>query len=184
MSLKDLIKEIEQIGDKKIKELEKKLAEELKRIKAEYKEKREEAVTNIEKKAGEAIDRVEARAEMLANTEKRKRVLAKKREILNSVFVDTLAELTSSPDYKKYLKTSLEKAEKHSKTGEIIPAKGKKSETEEVIKGTEYTLGSEGAFQGGFVLKAGKVEYDFTFDSIIEKQLRDELETKVANILF
>ncbi|OIP81716.1 hypothetical protein COW94_01450 [Candidatus Peregrinibacteria bacterium CG22_combo_CG10-13_8_21_14_all_44_10] len=184
MPLQDLIKEIEKIGDKKLKDLEKKFAEDLQAMEKQYKAKREEAVKVIEKKAEEATGRVKARAEMLANTERRKNILSKKREILDSVFVDTLSRLAKSPDYKKYLEALIKQATTYSEEGEIIPAKGKKAVTEDVISKTEYKIAEEGQFHGGFILKTGKVEYDFTFDSVIEKKLRDELETKVANILF
>ena len=184
MSLKDLTAEIEKIGDKKIKDLEKQLEERLKKIDEEYAEEKSTALSESQKRADSAVERVETRTEMLANTEKRKHILAKKREIVESVFTDALDNLVKSSNYKKYLEESLKKAKKEVKEGEIIPAKGKKEVTEEIIKGTDYKIVSEGDFKGGFVLRSGKIEYDFTFDSVIEKCLRDELETKIAHILF
>lgn len=184
MPLQDLIHEIEKIGDKKIKDLEKKFSEDLQTMEKEYKAKREEAVKIIEKKAIEASGRVKARADMLANTERRKNILSKKREILDSVFVDALSQLAKSSGYKEYLEASLKQAATYSKEGEIMPAKGKKTVTEEVMSEAKYKIAEEGQFSGGFILKTGRIEYDFTFDSVIEKKLRDELETKVANILF
>lgn len=184
MSLQDLIAEIEQIGEKKLKDLDEQFEKDLKTLAEKNKKDREVAVARMEKKATEASERVSARTDMLANTERKKQVLSKKREIMESVFIDALSNLATSPSYKKYLESSLKQAEKEVKEGIIIPAKGKKSVTEEAIAETSYKIGEEGKFHGGFILKTGKVEYDFTFDSMIEKTLRDELETKVANILF
>lgn len=182
--LKDLISEIEKIGKKKLKDLEKLHKEEVKKLEEEYAEKRTQAVEKIEKRAEEASNQVATRTEMLANTERKKQVLAKKRTMIDQIFVDSLSALVDSPKYKKYLESLIAKAQKEVKEGEIIPAKGKKDDTEDAIKGTDYSLGAEGKFKGGFILRAGKIEHDFTFDSLIEKQLRDELETKVAHILF
>lgn len=182
--LKDLIEEIQKIGKKKMKDLEASHKEAVTELKKKYTEKKKESVEIIEDKAKTAIETVKSRTEMLANTERRKQTLAVKRGIIDSVFVDTLENLRQSDKYAKYLEIMVAKAQKEVSEGEIIPAKGKKEATESAIKGTSYTLGSEGHFKGGFIVRAGKVEYDFTFDSLIEKQLRDELETKVAHILF
>ncbi|EKD48109.1 MAG: hypothetical protein ACD_65C00123G0003 [uncultured bacterium] len=182
--LKDLIQEIEKIGKKKLDEIEKAHKENIKRLEKEYAEKRTLAVEKIEKRAEEAGRQVVTRTEMLANTERRKQILAKKREVIDQIFVDSLELLASSPNYKKYLGLMIEQASKEVSEGEVIYAKSKKDATEDAIKGTGYKLAKEGKFHGGFIIINGKVEYDFTFDSIVGKQLRDELETKVAHILF
>ncbi len=184
MSLTDLISEIENIGTQKLEEMEKQLANALKAVEDKYTEKKAQSIKNIEKKAVDGAAKVKERTEMLANAERRKQILAKKRELIDQIFDNTLSALVDSPNYKKYIESSIKKAQEAEKEGEITYAKGKKAETEEVIANTQYKLGEEGTFLGGFVLKTGKVEYDFTFDSVIEKKLRGELETKVANILF
>ena len=180
--LKDLLEEIQKIGEKKLSELEKAHKEDVENLEKEYKEKREQAVEKINTRAKEAAEQVATRTEMLANTERKKQILAKKREKIDQIFVDTIQVLVDSPNYKKYLSELLKKAEV--KEGEVIYAKGKKEATEAAIEGKGFKLGKEGEFQGGFIIRNGKVDHDFTFDSLIEKQLRDELETKVAHILF
>ncbi|MBU1018543.1 MAG: V-type ATP synthase subunit E [Patescibacteria group bacterium] len=182
--LQDLIEEIQKIGDKKLKELEKLHEEEAVKLKEKYAQQRKEAVSNIEKRATEASKQVETRTEMLANTERRKQILSKKRELIESTFASALETLANSPNYGKYLKTLLSKISESVSEGEVVYAKGKKAETQEALTGTNYKLTEEGNFKGGLIIRVEKIEYDLTFDCLIGRQLRDELETKIAHILF
>ena len=69
----------------------------------------------------------------------------------------------------------------------VVSAKGKEDSTKKAIaaSGKNYSIDDKSInIQGGFILKTEKIEIDNSFETIIKKQLREELEINVHKLLF
>ncbi len=119
--------------------------------------------------------------------------LKAKQDIIDSAFSEALKSLSSlnKATYKKYL-LGLCKKIPANKDIEIVPKKGDERLIKEVIKdvfkgkdkkGGYKILKAKKGMSGGFIVKAGKIEIDLSFDSFI-KGLREELEGEVSGVLF
>jgi len=133
---------------------------------------------------------LESRAKTMADLEARRNLLAIKRELVEASFVEASKKLTVL-DPKEYL-GFIEKLIRNldDKRGEIIVGTGEKSITQSFIDSinektdSAYKLAPEtGNFEGGFVLRNGKVETNCTL-SMLVAQAKRNLEQKVASILF
>ncbi len=119
--------------------------------------------------------------------ETRNNMLRKKREILATVADETIKAIVNSDQYVDIVAILLKKATKEFKEGTIIPAKGKESETKKALdaSGASFNLGTNAAsIAGGFILTSGKVEVDFSIDSLLQKELWGELEMQLNQLLF
>jgi len=129
----------------------------------------------------------------MAQLEARNEILAAKQRVIDQVFSSALQKLVSLPDkqYKELIKKMLLKS---CQGGEeiIISPSDKKRITPEFVKAVGAALGKKDGIRlsdenrdlkGGFILKAGRIEINNSFESLIDS-LREELEPQVAEILF
>ena len=187
MSLTDLISQIEKEADAAIAKLNDERDKAIYEIQKEYEKKREQKNTDIKKRVEDNIDKVTKRADTFANMEIRNHLLTAKRALLADVSAKIVQSLTSSDEYVKLLVVLLKHAKKEFKEGTVVPAKGKEEETKKAIReaDADYELAARAAhIKGGFILKADKVEINFSFESILEKELWSYLEMKLSKLLF
>jgi V/A-type H+-transporting ATPase subunit E len=133
---------------------------------------------------------LESRAETMADLEKRRSVLAIKRELVEEAFSEAQSKLLSLPDadYLAFIEKLMRNLD--DKRGEIIVGKNEKRIDQKFIDGINATLdsayklaGERGNFYGGFVLRNGRVETNCTVGMLIS-QAKRTLEQKVAGVLF
>jgi vacuolar-type H+-ATPase subunit E/Vma4 len=187
MSLQDLIQQIEKEADAQIAALNDERDKAIYEIQKEYEKLREKRTAEIEKKAEDSIEKVSRRADTFANMEIRNHLLSAKRTLLADVFAKTVTALAGSPDYVKILTALLKTAKKHFKEGTVVPAHGKEEETKKALKEADanFELAARSAqIKGGFIFKADSVEVDFSFESILAKELWGDLEMKLSKMLF
>lgn len=70
--------------------------------------------------------------------------------------------------------------------GVIHPAKGQKKLLEEALKGSEknFEIGSEADISGGFLFVGKKMDVDGSFETLLEKEIIQQREVELSNILF
>jgi V/A-type H+-transporting ATPase subunit E len=186
MSLSDILNKITEEAQSEIREIENKNRNELEKLEenyyAELEKRKQEIVDNIGNKKHD-IDR---RMSILISMEGRNQLLKAKQEKINIVFEQALERMFNLSDekYEEILVKNFKILPKLDHA-EIIPAKSKKAITEKALKkvGGNFTIGKEGDFRGGFILKSPKIEINGTFEEII-KGLKPALEPQIASILF
>ena len=187
MSLTDLISQIEKEADTAIAKLNDERDKAIYEIQKEYEKKREHKTKEINKRAEDNIDKVTKRADTFANMEIRNHLLTAKRQLLADISAKIVQALADSRHYERLLVALLKHAKKEFKEGTVVPAKGKEEETKKAMRAAEvdYELAARSAkIKGGFILKADKVEINFSFESILEKELWSDLEMKLSKLLF
>lgn len=102
-----------------------------------------------------------------------------KNEMVDKVFREAIS--FNDSDYKKVL-AHLFSEISEIKEGTLYPAEGKETQTKEFIseKKIKVVLGEPvSGIMGGFLLKAGKIEYDCSFVTLLKK-VKEKLEPKIA----
>lgn len=187
MSVKDLIQQIEKEADSEISAINEELEKAVYKIQKEYDEKRKHKTEELARRTDDNIAKIKQRADTFANMEIKNHLLTRKRALLQEVFDKIVANLATSEDYVKILTALLKHLKKEFKEGTLVPAKGKEDATKKALHeaGADFKLASHAAdFSGGFIFKAGTVEMNFSFESILEKDLWSDLEIKLSKLLF
>ena len=154
--------------------------------KAKKRELVKEVDVRLEKKE-QAVQREEASIEnevknaivLPAKLSVRGEELTIKNEMVNKAFKESIS--FNDADYKKVL-SHLFSDIPEVKEGVLYPAEGKEDLTKEFIKEKKIKveLGkSVPKIMGGFLLKAGKIEYDCSFVTFLKK-IKEKLEPEIA----
>ncbi len=187
MALADILEEIKKEADGKLKTLEKEHADKLKGLDTQFDEKKKTAEAEMDEQVAENSKKILNKMTTHAKMEAKNKLMREKRELMEGIFEEALDQLVNSSNYQEILVSLL----KHSKIGDgdvtVCPAKGKEAETKAAIHaaGKDYKLSDKPLnIKGGFVLTTDKIEIDNSFESILYKQLKDDLELEVAQSLF
>jgi V/A-type H+-transporting ATPase subunit E len=154
-----------------------------------------EAIDKINKEADEKAVQYKSRAETMADLESRRNNLATKRELVELAFYDAVNKIKSLDDatYLDFMKKLLVSLEE--KNGELIVSKNDTRITQSLIDDAKLQLNKKGItcditmstqkgdFDGGFILKRGRIEINCTLDMLV-KSAKRELEQEVAGVLF
>lgn len=187
MALKDILEQIKEETEDKLNTLKKEHDKKMKEIDDKFSALKKEAETGMDEQVKTNSKKILNKMTTVAKMEAKNKLLKEKRELLDAIFDETLKKLVSSSGYKRLI-TGLLKASKLEGEGiTVVPAKGKESETKAAVEasGKSYKVSEKSAdVKGGFILKSDKIEIDNSFESILNKQLRDDLELEVAKTLF
>ena len=92
-----------------------------------------------------------------------------------------------SPQEEAILVKLLTQAAQTFDSGIVVAAQGKEATLKKALASTKshFTLAEKSApIQGGFLLDAGTIEGDFSFESILKKELWEGLELRLNQLLF
>ncbi len=172
-------------------------AEKTKAVEDEARKRAERKKEEILEQTGKVAEERKRRILGVAQLEARKELLAAKQEMIEEVFQKSLEQLTSK-DEKSYLaiirEMLLNLVERGNETV-IFSAHDLEKITDGFWKDVNKALADKGRegnlklsresreIKGGFILQAGGVEMNCSFEALLEEK-RDQLETEVANILF
>lgn len=137
------------------------------------------------------------RALTIAELDARKKILTAKEELIEDTFKQALTRLQSMEPgaYQEIIFPMLLHAVQSGKEEIIVSSQDRKRFTSEFLASVNQALSRQGKegkltlskesrkIQGGFILRAGEVEINSSFDSILRMQ-RDQLEPEVAAVLF
>lgn len=168
-----------------------------KELKDEAKKESEKIIADILKKATVTTEEKKRRAISMEHLEQRKSLLKAKQDLIDEVFNIAEKRLEKMPPekYRNLIYNMMLKSVEMGNEEIIISEKDKEVINQALIDKVNESLNNQGKsgnlklsttyrdMIGGFILKTQDVEINSTFDSII-KQEREELETKIAKILF
>ena len=165
---------------------------EFKKMKKEMEAENIRHLTQMEKDSNELtekdIAKIKEKAEMEAEMESKNNLLNAKRQVIDAVLKKAVVTLATTDKYEEILTQMLRNIDMES--AQIIPAKGKEDSTRRAIErsGKNFTLvPDEGVgkdFAGGFILKTDKIEIDNSFETIVNQELRSQLEIELNKLLF
>lgn len=187
MALNDILEQIKEENQKKLEEINKEFDEKIKKIDSEYETKMEKAKKATNTQVETNSKKVTNKMITVAKMEAKNKLLKEKRKVMDEIFDEALNQIVESDDYKKLIVGLLKHAGIKGEDIIVVPAKGKEKETKEALEqsGQSFELSDISAdIRGGFILTSEKVEIDNSFESILNKQLRDELELDIAKSLF
>ncbi|MFC1647728.1 V-type ATP synthase subunit E [Patescibacteria group bacterium] len=187
MALTDILDQIKKDTEEKMKTLKKEHADKLKGIDEEFEKKEKDSSKEMDEQVAENSKKILNKMKTHAKMEAKNKLLKEKRELMDSIFKEALKQLVNSDNYKDMLVSLLKHTGLKGDDVKVCPAKGKEEETKSAIEasGKEYKLCDCSAdIKGGFILKSEKIEIDNSFESILNKQLKDDLELEVAKTLF
>lgn len=184
MALKNVTEEIDKVAAEKVKTINAEAAKEVACIEQETSEKIAQLKENMDKRIAETIDRLDRQETSSAELESKKIVLAKKKEILSTVFDETLAELSNMPaaeklaQYKKmvaYAKTIIDDPKA------IMSPKDSFSAADLGVSSVE----TNEKVESGLILqsKDGEMEVDMQYSALL-RTVWDREITEVSDILF
>jgi len=186
MALVDILQKIEKDTASKIAELEKSFEEKKKKLEEESEKQQKEIDETMNQKVEEKSAKIIEKATTLAAMEAKNQLLQAKRKIIEAALGNAIEALVNSDKYEDVLSSMLKKADLEGDV-EVVPAKGREDSTKKAItaSGKNYSLSDKSTnIQGGFILKTEKIEIDNSFETIIKKQLREDLEINVHKLLF
>lgn len=120
-----------------------------------------------------------------AQMQAKKAILETKQEVLAEVIAEAKERLISLPDaeYAKVIGGMLERLDRTLGT-EIMVSEKDAARLSEVIREKGFTLSAQTVdIDGGFIVKNGEIEYNYSFASIIAVE-QEEIQQIAAKILF
>jgi len=187
MALTDILEEIKKETEEKMKTLEKEYADKIKGIDEKFAAKSKDAEKEMDEQVAGNSKKILNKMTTHAKMEAKNKLLKEKRELMDDIFTEALKQLAHSDKYKDMLVSLLKHSGLKGEGITVCPAKGKEDETKAAITaaGKDYKLCDKSLdIKGGFVLRSAKIEIDNSFESILYKQLKDDLELEVAQTLF
>lgn len=187
MALSDILDKIKEETQGKMKELNEQNEAKLATLEADFKELKEKAKAEMDEQVTVNSKKILNKMETVAKMEAKNKLLKEKRELLDSIFEEALEKLAKAGNYTEMVTTLLKNSEIGEDDVTVVPAKGKEDETKSALaaSGRPYKMAEKSAnIKGGFILQSSRVEVDSSFESILHKQLRDDLELDIAKMLF
>lgn len=134
----------------------------------------------------EKLNRAKKKSEYLAHLEGRNRVLEKKKQIIDFILKEVVKKLSEMPakQYEQILADLMKKI--HISDGVIRPADGKGNSTKGAIKisGKTFKMGEPVEIQGGFLLESELADFDYSFETIVFKTYKSQLEDIIVQKIF
>lgn len=182
MALQDILDAIIAQADEQIAQAR---SEHNKRMSA-LREESEQALTDSKQQLAlqkeERKDQMRRKAHVHAQMLQRNAELAKKQELLDRLYSDTVTALTKLPG--KEQESFLERCLKSIKgKGTVRPAKEHAASLKKLLP-KDMELGDPVDAAGGFIFLSEKEERDFTFEHLVSSALRPSTEVESAESLF
>jgi vacuolar-type H+-ATPase subunit E/Vma4 len=187
MALKDILEKIEEETSKKLAVLEENLKTKIKKLEEDFERRQKEIDKNTHNKVEENSAKILEKAEMLAVMESKNKLLRAKRGLIETALEKAIDQLFEDKNYEDVISKMLKKVDLEGEDIVIIPSKGKEEETKKAIKasGKNFFLSEKPEnIKGGFIVKTSKIEIDNSFETLIKKQLKEDLEIDINKLLF
>jgi len=188
MSLDAIIAKINADADERVAKIEAQAQGEIDAFDADISKKLGGTVERIEQRGKDKAARTEERLVSLAELASRKGLLAARQQVLDKLFEEANAEMAAleKSDYQKAFGSLLSGAGLSGSFEVLTSEREAKWLTKKLlssVKGVELSLSEENKdFGGGFVLRHGRTELNFTF-SALARSVRPELERELLTAL-
>lgn len=187
MALSDILEKIEKQAKDRVAELEKEFGVKKEALENEFRAKQKEFEAEMSDSVEKNGKKVLEKAEILAETERKNALLRAKREVLGEVIEDSVKELSRADNYEEIMVKMLKLCVLEGDNVAVFPVRGREEETKNAIKkaGKKYFMADKSLdVSGGFVIKTDKIEIDNSFETVVNDQLREDLEIKLNKLLF
>ena len=187
MALQDILEQITSETEQKLDGIQAKHEDALKKLENEFAVLTKKTDQSMEEKVKANSVKIMNKMTTHARMEAKNKLLREKRGIMDEVFETALDSLISAGNYKDNLVHLLKNSKIEGENISVIPAKGKEDVTKSALQtsGKSYQMANKTAdIRGGFILESDKIEIDNSFGSILNNQLRGNLELEVAKTLF
>ena len=149
------------------------------------KDKANRQLDQMDRDAHSEADRVKSKEISAADMQAKKAILETKQEILAEIIAEAEQRLVSMEDaeYAKVIGGMLSRLDKSLGT-EVIVSKKDAARLADVVKENGFVLSEKTAdITGGFIVKNGDIEYNYSFESIITVE-KEAIRQTAAEILF
>ncbi|MDD3861589.1 MAG: hypothetical protein PHP74_01740 [Candidatus Gracilibacteria bacterium] len=187
MALTDIIEKINKEAEKKIAQMEHDFELKKKELEKKYEGKKKEIDSDMETRIVEKRKKILGKAERLGEMEAKNSLLVAKRKLIAETIEKAIEELSRAKNLEDILAGMFKKIDLKDEGIVIFPAKGFEEITKKAMKNADkkFELSDKSVqIKGGFILKTDKVEIDNSFETIIGKQLVENLEIEINKLLF
>ena len=149
------------------------------------KDKAQRQLDQMDRDAHSEADRVKSKEISAADMQAKKKILETKQAVLAEIIAEAENRLVSMEDaeYAKVIGSMLSKLDKSLGT-EVIVSKKDAARLADVVKEKGFALSDKTAdIKGGFIVKNGDIEYNYSFESIITVE-KEAIRQTAAEILF
>lgn len=183
MAFEDILSAITQETDRRIAEAKDTHKQRIASMREQSERRLAQRKQEIAAQRGEKEQLMRAKAETHVALQRRNEILHKKRELLDRCYDDVKAALA------KQKPAVIEKLLTHflhniKDKGDILPAKAHKDVLAKIADGKKFTIGKPIDAIGGFVFVSDAQEFDYTFENLIDNDLRPRTEVDVSHALF
>ncbi|MBL7074645.1 V-type ATP synthase subunit E [candidate division KSB1 bacterium] len=195
MALDDIINKIKGDAQVEAQKIMERASLEAEEIREKARRQAEELKAEMLAKAKRLAEEEGERVLTLASLEFRKALLREKQSKIDEAFrqaQDRLVKLERK-EYQDLMKNLLMEAVESGEEGIVVSTTHRGMWTDQFLKGVNRMLGQgsgrlklsgeTGDFSGGFILRRGRTEINYSFEAIF-KTIREDLEPEVAKILF
>ena len=183
MALQDILAAITADADRQIEEARINLQKELTALREESERRTAKRKQEIAVQKQQKIAQLTAKAQTHAISRKRNAILAKKKELLDTVYTKAIIEFCSISDdnAEKLLRACINTI---TEKGEIYPSKVHALLLKKICPSEQFSMKDPTDAKGGFLFVSKKEEQDFTFENIMQYMVRPRTELAIANDLF
>ena len=149
------------------------------------KDKAQKQIDQLDRDAHSEASSVKSKEISAADMQAKKKILETKQEILAEIIAEAEQRLVSMEDaeYAKVIGGLLSRLDKSLGT-EIIVSQKDAARLADVVKENGFVLSERNAdIKGGFIVKNGDIEYNYSFESIITVE-KEAIRQAAAEILF
>jgi len=187
MALIDILEKIDANVAKQIAQLQTGFNKKKAELTESYEEKKKTVDKDIHTKVEEKSKNIIDKATNFAEIEGKREILKAKRTMITEILDKAIKTLSSDDNYVKTITSLLKTSDLEGDNVVVVPAQGKEKETKEAIKasGKTFFLSDKSRnIKGGVILKTDTIEIDDSFETIVKKEMGEDLEISLHNLLF
>ncbi len=148
--------------------------------------KSEEKIVDLNKEVDTKIVKAVLKSKYLAEVSGKDQVLKRKNVIIEDILTTVLHELSAIPakEYEQFLSKLM--AQVYVKDGVVYPAVWKENSTKGAVKisGKNFKISDSQDIIGGFIVKSDIADFDFSFETIVNKTFRKDIEEMIVSEIF
>ncbi len=186
MSIQDILEKILTNAKNERDTILRKAKEEAEILKKEILSNGMKKVAELEEKTDDKISKTIKKSEYLAHMKGKNSLLEDKKTIIEDILSIIVEKLSSMPakEYEQFLAKMMR--EISIEEGIIYPAKGKENSTKGAVKlnGKKFQIGESKDIAGGFIVDSEFSNFDFSFETLVRKTYRKNLEEIIISTIF
>ncbi len=185
MGLEEVLKRIEEEGERRLKSHEAEFRKQKEEIERSYGQEYNRLTRELKAEQSHRQAIAKQRALARFRTELRVRLLDERRKVMAEVFAAARESILKLPD-KEYAEFFIRRIKGLDiDGGRVIIGRGDEKRLKRRLKGalSKFEISFSDSFEHGVIVESGKIRFDLTLDAVF-RELTETLEEKVAEVLF